>query len=83
MWMEEEYERVNEKRTAQLVDTGADMIATACPFCVTMMTDGIKSQGLQDDVRVLDIAEIVAASMEGGIGATPGSFQKEAVGTAH
>ena len=65
MWMEEEGERVNVKRTRQLVDTGADTIATACPFCITMISDGVKSDKLADEVKVLDIAELVAASMEG------------------
>lgn len=69
MWMEEHYERVNEKRTGQLVDTGADLIVAACPFCNVMMTDGVKGMGLQDNVKVLDVAEVVAAGMKGGTGA--------------
>ena len=48
MWMEEKYERVNDKRTSQLIDTGADTIATACPFCVTMITDGVKNKHLSE-----------------------------------
>lgn len=84
MWMEEEYERVNMKRTGQLVDTGADLIATACPFCMVMMTDGVKSMSLQDNVKVLDIAEIVASSMKGGTGAVKGGWAgKETVGAPH
>lgn len=69
MWMEEKYDRVNIKRTRQLVDTGADTIATACPYCNIMMTDGVKTEGLQDKVKVVDIAELVASSMKGGVGA--------------
>jgi Fe-S oxidoreductase len=44
MWMEEQHsaERVNNRRTLQLLDTGATMIASGCPFCQTMLTDGIK-----------------------------------------
>ena len=65
MWMEEKHERVNEKRSQQLIDTGADTIATACPFCITMISDGVKSRNLAEDVRVMDVAELVAASLEG------------------
>lgn len=82
MWMEETHERVNLKRTGQLVDTGADTIATACPFCITMITDGVKSQELQDSVKVLDVAEIVASAMVGGKGQIAGGFAKKA-GAAH
>ncbi len=60
MWMEEQNaNRVNVKRTLQLLDTGASTIATACPFCMTMLTDGLKSQDKQDEVKQLDIAELL------------------------
>lgn len=77
MWMEEEYDRVNVKRTGQLTDTGADTIATACPFCNVMITDGVKAAGMQEHVKVLDVAELVAAGMKNGTGAiTAGGFSK-------
>lgn len=61
MWMEEQNnDRVNVKRTKQLIDTGATTIATACPFCITMITDGIKDEEKTDVIKVKDIAEIVA-----------------------
>jgi Fe-S oxidoreductase len=61
MWMEEQNnDRVNIKRTNQLLDTGASTIAVSCPFCMTMMTDGVKSAGKVDSVKVKDIAELVA-----------------------
>jgi Fe-S oxidoreductase len=61
MWMEEQNNnRVNVKRTLQLLDTGAQTIASACPFCMTMLTDGIKSQSKEQEVRNLDIAELLA-----------------------
>lgn len=83
MWMEEQYERVNNKRTQQLIDTGADTIATACPFCMIMISDGVKNTELQD-VKVLDIAELVAASMKGGTGPVAGGFaSKEAASAEH
>jgi Fe-S oxidoreductase len=60
MWMEEQTtDRVNVKRTLQLIDTGAKTIASACPFCMTMLTDGLKSQSLEDKIKQMDIAEIL------------------------
>jgi len=56
--------RVNWERTHEAVETGASVIAAACPFCNTMMTDGVKVSGKEDSVQVLDIAELVEASME-------------------
>jgi Fe-S oxidoreductase len=55
--------RVNWERTAEAIDTGAAVIAAACPFCNTMLTDGVKVKEKEESVQVLDIAEMVAASM--------------------
>ena len=72
MWMEEQNQnRVNVKRTLQLVDTQATTIASACPFCMTMLTDGLKSQSLEEKVKQLDIAEILEASCVVEASATP------------
>jgi Fe-S oxidoreductase len=61
MWMEEQNkDRVNEKRTAQLLATGAQTLATACPFCLTMVTDGLKAADEDEQVRNLDVAELLA-----------------------
>ena len=61
MWMEEQNkDRVNVKRTLQLLDTRATTIATACPFCMTMVRDGIKSQSREEEVRNLDVVEMLA-----------------------
>ena len=63
MWMEEQNtNRVNVKRTLQLVDTGAKTVASGCPFCAVMITDGIKSQELETEVKQLDVAEILEQS---------------------
>ena len=43
--------------------TGAQIIAAACPFCNTMMTDGIKNKEKENEMEVLDIAELIAESM--------------------
>ncbi|HSO00502.1 MAG TPA: (Fe-S)-binding protein [Candidatus Nanopelagicales bacterium] len=62
-WMEEQNkDRVNVKRTLQLIQTEAKTIATACPFCQTMITDGLKAHGKEDEVRQLDVAELLAES---------------------
>jgi Fe-S oxidoreductase len=65
MWMEErEGKRVNLERTDQALATKPDVIATGCPFCMTMLTDGVKERGVADTVRVQDIAEIILAAVE-------------------
>lgn len=55
--------RVNYERTDEALATGASVIAAACPFCQTMMTDGVKAREKEDSVQVLDIAELIAASL--------------------
>ena len=56
--------RINIERTDEALTTGASIIAAACPFCNTMMTDGVKNREKENAVAVLDIAELIAASME-------------------
>jgi Fe-S oxidoreductase len=64
MWMEEHIgERINVNRAKEAIATGASIIATACPFCKTMMGDGVKTNGAESTVQVKDIAEIVAEAM--------------------
>ena len=58
--------RINIERANEALETGAHIIASACPFCNTMMTDGVKNSNKEEDVQVLDIAELVATSMEKG-----------------
>jgi len=55
--------RINFARSNEALATGASIIATACPFCNTMMTDGVKNSNKEDEVQVLDIAELIAASI--------------------
>ena len=59
-------ERVNNRRTLQLVDTGANVIASGCPFCQTMLTDGLKNMEdtLKSPVEQLDVAELLERSVE-------------------
>jgi Fe-S oxidoreductase/nitrate reductase gamma subunit len=63
MWMEEEGERINNNRTTEALETGADVICTACPFCLTMLDDGVKAAKKEEEVRVLDMAEIVEKAL--------------------
>ncbi len=53
---------INVERTEEILDTGASIVASACPFCMTMLTDGIKSKEKEADIEVKDLAEIVAES---------------------
>ena len=55
--------RVNSERTNEAIGTGAGIIAAACPFCNTMLTDGVKLAEKEDTVKVMDIAELIAASL--------------------
>lgn len=60
MWMELDIgERMNFKRTDELMETGADTIAVACNFCMTMIDDGVKAKGKEAEVQVVDIAELL------------------------
>ena len=56
---DEEGGRINEERTKEALGTNADTVASACPFCMTMITDGVKQFEKSDDVSVKDIAEII------------------------
>ncbi len=60
MWMEEAVgKRISVERTEEVLGTGAKALCTACPFCMTMMEDGIKNVG--EELRALDVAEVVAS----------------------
>ncbi len=64
MWMEEkEGKRINIERTEQALATEASVISTACPFCMTMMSDGIKAKDMTDRVAVKDVAEVLLESL--------------------
>ncbi len=55
---------VNVERTEEALGTGSQYIATGCPFCNTMMTDGVKYQDRSEDVQVMDIAEMIAQAQD-------------------
>ena len=56
--------RVNFERTNEAIGTGAGIIAAACPFCNTMLTDGVKNAEKENDVKVMDVAELIAISIQ-------------------
>jgi Fe-S oxidoreductase len=60
MWMEEDPDkRVNLLRTDQALESDPEVIAVSCPFCMTMLSDGIKAKDLEEKVQTLDVMEIV------------------------
>jgi len=63
MWKEEEKGtiRINQERTKDALETNASVVAAACPFCNTMLTDGVKLNEKEDSLKVMDIAELVAS----------------------
>ncbi len=80
MWMEENLgERINTNRTREAVGTGADQIAVGCPFCRVMLSDGLTAQQAageaREEVEVLDVAQMLLASVKGeqATKAAPGS----------
>lgn len=56
--------RVSTARTAEALDIGASIIASNCPYCMTMLTDGIKTHEKEAEVRILDLAELINETME-------------------
>ncbi len=55
---------VNIERADDMLETGAPIVAAACPFCMTMLRDGIKHHNKEEQVQVLDVAELVARAMD-------------------
>jgi Fe-S oxidoreductase len=64
MWLEETVgERINEVRTDEALAEKPDMIGVACPYCMTMFTDGLKAKGASDRVRAVDLAELLLEAL--------------------
>jgi len=55
---------INVERTEDALETSASIIATGCPFCNTMMTDGVKNFNKENEIQVLDVAELIANAAE-------------------
>jgi Fe-S oxidoreductase len=64
MWLEENIgKRVNMERTEEALGTGADVVSTACPYCMIMLDDAVKANQKEDEVRVLDLSQLVEESL--------------------
>ena len=67
MWMEEHLgKRINEMRVEQALEVNPEIISSACPYCLTMLEDGIKAKEKEELIKVLDIAEIIENSLSSG-----------------
>ncbi|MCM4081755.1 (Fe-S)-binding protein [Paractinoplanes hotanensis] len=65
MWMEEKIgKRINVERTEEALATGAKTIAVGCPFCYTMIGDGVTGKGEQENVEVVDVATVLLRSLK-------------------
>ncbi len=64
MWLEENIgKRINMERTEEALGTGADVVSTACPYCMIMLDDAVRANQKEDDVRVLDLSQLVEESL--------------------
>ncbi|MGA7419894.1 MAG: (Fe-S)-binding protein [Acidimicrobiales bacterium] len=64
MWLEENIgKRINMERTDEALGTGADVVSTACPYCMIMLDDAVRANQKEDDVRVLDLSQLVEESL--------------------
>ena len=63
MWMEERGSPINEERVRQAAETGAGVLAVACPYCTMMLDDGVRAGG--DELRVADVSTLLVESLEG------------------
>jgi Fe-S oxidoreductase len=65
MWLEESQgKRINLERTDEALATGADVVSTACPYCLIMLDDAVKARGRDEEVQVLDVAQVLERSLE-------------------
>ena len=63
MWIDIPGERLAEMRVRDAVEAGAEVIATACPFCLLTLEDAVKTTGYEEKIRVMDLAEILAQAL--------------------
>jgi Fe-S oxidoreductase len=65
MWMETDAStRINHRRLQDALDAKADVVATACPYCLIMFDDAVRSKGIGDNLKIMDLAEILAQGLE-------------------
>ncbi len=64
IWMEEDPgKRVNERRVEEIIQARVDIVATACPYCLTMFEDGVKAKEAEETLRVKDLSELVVEAL--------------------
>jgi Fe-S oxidoreductase len=81
MWLEESIgKRVNMERTDEALGTGADVVSTACPYCMIMLDDAVRANQKEEEVRVLDLSQLVEESLATPVGSTSG--QADPAGSA-
>ena len=65
IWMEENAStRINERRVDEIIQAKVDMVATACPYCLTMFGDGIRSKGVEESLQAIDLSELIAEALD-------------------
>ncbi len=65
MWMEEDpQKRVSNRRVEEVLKADVKCVATACPYCLTMLEDGIKAKGAEETVKAMDLSELLASALE-------------------
>jgi len=64
MWVDVPGEKLAERRAREAAEVGADVIAVACPFCLVTLEDAVKTTGLEERLKVMDIAELLLASIK-------------------
>ena len=64
MWLEEEPDkRVNLRRTDDVIEAKADMVATACPYCLSMFEDALKAREVEETIKAMDLSELVVQAL--------------------
>jgi len=65
MWMEEDpKQRVSERRVQEIIDSKVELVATACPYCLTMFEDALKAKGAEESIKAIDLSELVSEALE-------------------
>jgi len=87
MWMEEKIgKRINVERTDEALSTDSDIISTACPFCITMLSDAVtakkQSGEAREEIEVLDVSQILARSLKLGVKVGAGPVEATPAETA-
>jgi hypothetical protein len=87
MWMEEKIgKRINLERVDEALDTGAEKIATGCPFCRVMFSDGLTQRQGEDkgkNVEILDVSQLLLAAVKRGDAPVDGTIDALGAGSPH